>query len=60
MPPIALTVGANRVVRGIAIPTPIGKPDEEPEGEYAIRKSLFELALKALATDIAEQRVFEL
>lgn len=60
MPPIALTVGANRVVRGIAIPTPIGKPDEEPESEYAIRKSLFELALKALATDIKEQQTFEL
>ena len=60
MPPIALTVGANRVVRGIAIPTPIGKPDEEPEGEYTIRKALFELALKALATDIKEQQTFEL
>ena len=60
MPPIALTVGANRVVRGIAIHTPIGKPDEEPEGEYAIRKALFELALKALATDIEEQQTFEL
>lgn len=53
-------MGANRVVRGIAIPTPIGKPDEEPEGEYAIRKALFELALKALATDIEEQQTFEL
>jgi glycine reductase len=59
VPSIALTVGANRVVRGIAIPTPIGKPDEEPESEYIVRKSLFELALQALATDIEEQRTFE-
>ena len=33
VPSVALTVGANRVVKGIAIPTPIGKPDEEKEEE---------------------------
>lgn len=60
MPPIALTVGANRVVRGVAIPTPIGKPDAEPEAEYNLRKSLFELALQALATEIEEPQTFEL
>ena len=48
------------MVRGIAIPTPIGKPDEEPESEYVIRKALFELALKALATDIKEPQTFVL
>jgi glycine reductase len=53
-------VGANRVVRGVAIPTPVGKPDEEPEGEYALRKALFELALKALSTEIEGQQSFEL
>lgn len=59
VPPIALTVGANRVVRGVAIPTPIGKPDEEPDGEYAIRMKIFNKALEALTTDIIEQTVFE-
>ena len=48
------------MVRGVAIPTPIGKPDDEPETEYALRKSLFELALKALSTEIEEQQTFEL
>lgn len=48
------------MVRGVAIPTPIGKPDDEPETEYALRKALFELALKALSTDIKEQQTFEL
>ena len=60
IPPIALTVGANRIVRGVAIPTPIGKPDEEPEEEFSLRKKIFELALKALGTDIDEQQVFTL
>ena len=60
MPPIALTVGANRVVKGIAIPHPVGKPDEEKDTEFALRKSLFNLALKALCTEISEQTVFKL
>ena len=58
VPPVALTVGANRVVKGIAIPTPIGKPDEEKEEELRIRRKLFELAIKAISTDINEQTVF--
>ncbi len=53
-------MGANRVVKGIAIPNPIGKPDEEKETEDVIRKKLFELALSALATDLDEQTVFSL
>ena len=59
VPPIALTVGANRIVRGVAIPTPIGKPDEEPEEEFSLRKRIFDLALQALTADIKEQHVFE-
>jgi hypothetical protein len=47
------------VVRGIAIPTPIGKPEEEPETEYEIRKALFKRALDALATDIEEATTFD-
>lgn len=60
MPSVALTVGANRVVRGIAIPNPIGKPDEEENREFDLRKRLFELALSTLGTEIEEQRTFEL
>ena len=60
VPPIALTVGANRIVRGVAIHTPIGKPDEEPEEEFSLRKRIFDLALEALTADIKEQHVFEL
>ena len=60
MPSIALTVGANRVVRGVAIPYPIGKPDEEPEQEFNIRMALFELALTAVSTELTEAKVFAL
>ena len=60
VPSVALTVGTNRVVKGIAIPTPIGKPDEEKEEELRIRKKLFELALEAVSTEINEQTVFSM
>lgn len=43
----------------MAIPTPIGKPDEESETEYAIRMKIFRKALEALETEIDEQTVFE-
>jgi glycine reductase len=55
--PIMLTVGANRIVPGIAIPHPLGKPDD-PEGEHAVRRNLLRRALKAIVTPIAGQTVF--
>jgi glycine reductase len=58
IPPIALTVGANRIVRGIAIPHPVGDPKEEPESELGLRKELLKKALEALSTPIAEQTLF--
>lgn len=56
--PIALTVGANRVVPGIAIPHPTGKPGTEHEEEVHIRRALLNKALVALSTTIAGQTVF--
>jgi glycine reductase len=47
-------------VKGVAIPHPVGKPDEEGDVEFALRKSIFNLALKALCTDIDDQTVFKL
>ena len=57
--PIALTVGANRVVRGVAIPHPTGDPNIEKSGEVDIRKKLLTLALKALESKIEEQIVYK-
>ena len=57
--PISMTVGANRIVPTIAIPHPLGNPKLDPEGEKALRRQLVEKALKALATEVEEQTIFE-
>lgn len=58
IPPIALTVGANRIVRGIAIPHPVGDPKEDSAAELELRKELLKKALVALSTPITEQTLF--
>lgn len=56
--PIMLTVGANRIVPGIAIPHPLGTPGNDAE-DHASRRKLLEQALKAIATNIDTQTVFK-
>ena len=56
--PIMLTVGANRIVPGVAIPHPVGDPARGVEGDKAVRRILLERALKAIVTPIEEQTVF--
>jgi len=51
-------VGANRVVPGISIPHPVGRPDLPPDQELAYRKKMLETAIEALETDIEEQTIF--
>jgi len=53
--PIMLTVGANRIVPGVAIPHPVGNPEEDKK----TRRKLVLRALKALQADISEQTIFE-
>lgn len=57
--PIALTVGANRIVRAIAIPHPTGDPKIEEKEEIALRKRLLKTALMGLRSRIQEQTVFK-
>ena len=57
--PISLTVGANRIVPGVAIPHPLGNPDLSPQEEFALRRKLVERALRALTTEIVDQTVFD-
>ena len=47
--PIMMTVGANRIVPGVAIPHPVGAPQRE----------LVMRALKAMQTSIDDQTIFE-
>lgn len=56
--PISLTVGANRIVPTVAIPYPLGNPELPEAEEFALRQSLVERALEALATEVQEQTVF--
>ena len=58
MTPISISVGANRVVPGISIPHPVGRPDMQKDEEKAFRRKMMETALKALEADITEQTIF--
>jgi glycine reductase len=57
--PIMLTVGANRIIPGVAIPHPTGDPGRGPEGDRAVRRGLLERALRAIQTPVSEQTVFK-
>ncbi len=57
--PISLTVGANRIVPGVAIPHPLGDPDKSLEEEKKVRRAIVERAFQALQTEIEDQTVFE-
>jgi glycine reductase len=57
--PIMLTVGANRIVPGVAIPHPVGNPKLGAAEDRALRKNVLMRALGALTTDIKEQHIFE-
>jgi len=57
--PIMLTVGANRIVPGVAIPHPVGDPAEGPEADKAVRREILERAFKAMQTKITEQTIFK-
>ncbi|KUK62784.1 MAG: Selenoprotein B, glycine/betaine/sarcosine/D-proline reductase family [Synergistales bacterium 58_81] len=56
--PIMLTVGANRIVPGVAIPHPVGDPSRDAEGDRAVRRELLERALRAIQTPVEEQTIF--
>lgn len=57
--PIMLTVGANRIVPGVAIPHPTGAPGLGEDGDKATRRELLLRAFKAMETPIDDQTVFE-
>jgi len=58
--PAALTVGANRIVQGVAITNPVGNPELSREREKELRRRLVQKALEVLQTKIASQKVFEI
>jgi glycine reductase complex component B subunit gamma len=58
MTPIALMVGSNRIIPAAGIVHPLGNVELEGEAEKALRRTIIEGALKALQTDLSEQRLF--
>jgi len=58
MTPVAVMVGANRIVAGSGIVHPVGNPDQDAAAEKSLRRAIVEKALEALQTEQTEQRVF--
>lgn len=57
--PVALTVGANKIVPTISIPYPLGDPETSPEVQWNLRYHRVGVALDALTDEIEEQKVYD-
>jgi len=58
MTPVAVMVGANRIVPAAGIIHPLGNADLSKEEEKALRRRIVEKALQALATEVVRPTVF--
>jgi glycine reductase len=58
MTPVAVRVGANRIVQAAGIIHPLGNAELAPENEKALRRRIVEQALQALRTEVAKPTVF--
>jgi glycine reductase len=58
MTPVAVMVGANRIVPAAGIIHPLGNAELSAEEEKALRRRIVERALEALRTEVARPTVF--
>jgi len=58
MTPVAVMVGANRIVPAAGIIHPLGNTELSAEEEKALRRRIVEKALHALRTEVVEPTVF--
>ena len=58
MTPVAVMVGANRIVPAAGIIHPLGNTELSPDDEKALRRRIVEKALHALRTEVAQPTVF--
>ena len=58
MTPVAVMVGANRIVPAAGIIHPLGNADLSAEDEKALRRRIVERALEALRTEVVRPTVF--
>jgi len=59
IPRLALSVGANRIVTGRAIPYPFGDPGMPRSAELFYRRRVVETSLSALRTPVETPTVFD-
>lgn len=59
LPPVALELGANRVVRGVKIPHPCGDPTLDAPHDALLRRQIVGGALAALSSPIGRPTIFE-
>ena len=57
MTPVAQMVGSNRILPAQKIVNPMGNADLPPDEEKKLRRSMVEKAVRALQTEIEEQRI---
>ena len=58
MTPVAVMVGANRVVAAAGIIHPLGNAELSADDEKALRRRIVTQALEALKTEVARPTVF--
>ena len=58
MTPVAVMVGANRIVPAAGIIHPLGNADLSAEDEKALRRRIVERALQVLQTEVVRPTVF--
>ena len=58
MTPVAVMVGANRIVPAAGIIHPLGNAELSTEDEKALRRRIVERALQALQTEVVRPTVF--
>lgn len=56
---VAMSVGANRILPGTAIPFPVGNPALTLVQEKALRRKLVDAALEGLKASIDTQTIFD-
>ena len=59
LPSIGLMVGANRVVRGVAITNPAGDPTLSPKEELDLKRTIVSRAIEMMEADVPPGSVWE-
>ena len=58
MTPVALMAGSNRIIPGSGVVHPVGDADLDARAEKNLRRTIIESALRALQTELQEQKIF--